>query len=229
MKAPIYEIFSSWQGEGLFAGARQIFVRFSGCNLSCSYCDEPAASGKGAVMTPEESARKIEKLAEFSSSRFISFTGGEPLLYADFIKALIKRLGRGKFRFFLETNGTLPEELGKIARLVDVISMDIKLPSFCRKKNWEAHKKFLKAAGRKAYVKIVVSPRTPPEEFRKGVELVSAAGREIPFFIQPESSVFVRSSSGRGFGPYEEFYGIAASKLSDVSVLPQLHRLWGIK
>lgn len=43
LTAPIAEIFCSVQGEGLYAGQRQVFLRFAGCNLSCRYCDEPAA------------------------------------------------------------------------------------------------------------------------------------------------------------------------------------------
>ena len=43
MTAPIVELFSSLQGEGLLVGERQVFVRFAGCNLECAYCDTPAA------------------------------------------------------------------------------------------------------------------------------------------------------------------------------------------
>ncbi len=126
MKAPIMEVFSSIQGEGLLIGRRQIFVRFAGCNLDCSYCDtaESRNSSAGRETTLDELQKKIESILtpDFHS---ISFTGGEPLLQADFIK---KFLEKNKFKSLLETNGSLPEEVKKIADLISHASVDIKLP-----------------------------------------------------------------------------------------------------
>lgn len=93
MKAYIVEIFSSFQGEGLWIGRRQIFVRFAGCNLDCNYCDTSATKSKdsGILMSVDEVFEKIEEL-ETSDLHSISFTGGEPLLYADFINELSNKL-----------------------------------------------------------------------------------------------------------------------------------------
>lgn len=227
--APVYEIFSSWQGEGLFAGRKQIFVRFSGCNLDCSYCDEPASVQKAASLTPLSAVEKIKKLSKEEGTRFVSFTGGEPLLYADFIKAVIPGLGPG-FSFFLETNGSLPGELKKVISGIGVVSMDMKLPFFCGKALWLEHREFLKLAADKAYVKIVVSPRAPLEEFERAVKIIAGISRDIPLFIQPESSGFLKIKRGAPvFGPYKKFYEAAALRLGDVSLLPQLHKIWGAK
>jgi organic radical activating enzyme len=126
MKAPIMEVFSSIQGEGLLIGRRQIFVRFAGCNLDCSYCDtaESRNSSAGRETTIDELQKKIESILtpDFHS---ISFTGGEPLLQADFIK---KFLEKNKYKSLLETNGSLPEEVKKLANLISHASVDIKLP-----------------------------------------------------------------------------------------------------
>ena len=87
MKAPIIEVFSSIQGEGLYIGKRQIFVRFAGCNLNCKYCDTSNSKMvfSGKEMSVTELHDKINNLItpDFHS---ISFTGGAPLLQADFIK-----------------------------------------------------------------------------------------------------------------------------------------------
>ena len=60
MKAPIIEVFSSIQGEGLLIGRRQIFVRFAGCNLNCNYCDTPE-SRKSTAGTEYNCGRTSQK------------------------------------------------------------------------------------------------------------------------------------------------------------------------
>ncbi len=129
MKAPIIEVFSSIQGEGILIGRRQIFVRFAGCNLNCNYCDTPESrkSTTGKNTTVEELFQTIESILtpDFHS---ISFTGGEPLLQADFIKTFLEKYQKNKFKSLLETNGSLPKEVEKIANLINHASVDIKLP-----------------------------------------------------------------------------------------------------
>lgn len=129
MKAPIMEVFSSIQGEGLLIGRRQIFVRFAGCNLNCNYCDTPESRNiaAGEDITTNELLKTIESILtpDFHS---ISFTGGEPLLHADFIKTFLEENEKNKFKSLLETNGSLPNEVKKIAALITHASVDIKLP-----------------------------------------------------------------------------------------------------
>ena len=124
MKAPIIEIFSSFQGEGVLIGQRQIFVRFAGCNLNCAYCDTKNSISKkeGTLMTPEEVVSKIESILT-PDCHTISFTGGEPSLYPEFINEVSKLTD---LDIMLETNGTLPANIGLIDNL-DIVSLDIKL------------------------------------------------------------------------------------------------------
>ena len=125
MKAPIIEIFSSFQGEGLLIGERQIFVRFAGCNLNCNYCDTNNSKSEksGKLMTPDEVTAEINKLIT-PDCKTISFTGGEPSLYPDFISEVSDNFD---LNIMLETNGTLPEKIDLIKKL-DMVSLDIKLP-----------------------------------------------------------------------------------------------------
>ena len=124
MKAPIIEIFSSFQGEGLLIGERQIFVRFAGCNLDCNYCDtkNSKSESSGKLMSVEEVCSEIEKIIT-PDCKTVSFTGGEPSLYPEFISEVSKNLN---LKIMLETNGTLPENIDLIEKL-DIVSLDIKL------------------------------------------------------------------------------------------------------
>lgn len=103
MKYKINEIFYSLQGEGHYTGTPSVFVRFSGCNLSCPFCD--TAHLEGVVMTSEEIAAEVDR---YPASHVV-LTGGEPLLSADErLLVCLKRPGR---TIAVETNGTcrLPE------------------------------------------------------------------------------------------------------------------------
>ena len=84
MYAPITEIFSSIQGEGIFLGQKQIFIRFHGCNINCNYCDEKEKK-YFLNLSVKEAINKIESLNGHKRKNlfFVSITGGEPLLYAD--------------------------------------------------------------------------------------------------------------------------------------------------
>ena len=124
MKVPIIEIFSSFQGEGPLIGQRQIFVRFAGCNLNCSYCDTQDSKSKNAdtLMSVREVVSKINEILTPDCAT-ISFTGGEPSLYPDFISEVSKNFN---LKIMLETNGTLPNNIDLIEQL-DIVSLDIKL------------------------------------------------------------------------------------------------------
>ena len=107
-KLRIAEIFSSIQGEGMWVGTPSTFVRVSGCNLRCVWCDTPYAS-----WTPEGDAQGVPEIVEEVCHRGIShvvLTGGEPMLF-DLIEELAGALSETGPRVTIETAGTLFREL----------------------------------------------------------------------------------------------------------------------
>ena len=101
----IAEIFHSIQGEGLLAGVPSIFIRTSGCNLRCHWCDTPYASWKpeGPEMSIEEI---LKKLTEWNCDHVV-LTGGEPMITPD-LPELATVLRKQKKHITIETAGTIP-------------------------------------------------------------------------------------------------------------------------
>ncbi|MBM3253570.1 MAG: 7-carboxy-7-deazaguanine synthase QueE [Candidatus Omnitrophica bacterium] len=228
-KAHILEIFSSIQGEGPYVGIKQIFIRFRGCNLRCSFCDTDSF-GKSEGFSVDEILGKLSTLKkENPNIHFISLTGGEPLLHSRFLGKLLPKLKKMNFKIFLETNGTLPEKLMEIINFVDIISMDIKLPSTTGKTPfWGEHKRFLKIALKKeVYIKTLISSTTKEEEFLRSVNLVRDIDKDIPFVIQPVSAK-------NGIKPplaekLLKFQTLASRNLKEVRIIPQIHKILGVK
>ncbi len=116
----VCEIFYSLQGESTRAGQPCAFVRLSGCNLRCSYCDTPQALSGGTSM---DISAIIKALAGFPT-RLVEITGGEPLLQ-DGVIELMEALHQDGYKIMLETNGSL--YLGDVPPHVIKI-MDVKCP-----------------------------------------------------------------------------------------------------
>ena len=103
----INEIFYSLQGEGFHAGTPAVFVRFSGCNLRCSFCDTQHQAGQ--MMSVQEIVEEVNK---YPLAPLVVLTGGEPSLFIDetFVAELKQKTGK---KIAIETNGTqlLPNNL----------------------------------------------------------------------------------------------------------------------
>ena len=237
MEENILEIFSSVQGEGKYIGARQVFLRFAGCNIKCSFCDtafQPARScrveaipGCGEYeelpnpLSVQEVAARIRAFVVPVRHHSISLTGGEPLLHAAFIRALASEVN---VPFFLETNGTLYEEMASILDIISYISMDIKLPSMLGREYWEEHASFLKLAKTKdLYVKIVVSDATTEKEFQHAVDMLAKISPETLLILQPVTPV--NNVLPMDTKSLLKFQSYALRRLQDVRVIAQTHRM----
>lgn len=103
----VHEIFESIQGEGGNTGTGMLFVRFSGCNLNCPFCDTPETKIVGFLHTPMTFAALVDRI-KVSRQKWVCFTGGEPCLQVD--KDLIDAVDAAGKKIAVETNGTIFRE-----------------------------------------------------------------------------------------------------------------------
>lgn len=124
----IAEMFSSINGEGTHAGQLAFFVRFTGCNLNCSYCDTKWANVQDAEHT-EMTRAEILSAVQKSGIRNVTVTGGEPLIQPNIVPLLESLCGDGRY-VEIETNGSADvSEVVKIKGERPALTMDYKLPS----------------------------------------------------------------------------------------------------
>ncbi len=131
----VNEIFQSIQGESLYSGLSCIFIRLTGCNLRCHYCDTEYAWSEGSQLDIIEI---INQVKAFNGS-LVELTGGEPLLQCD-TPVLVKQLIEEGYNVLIETNGSI--DIGILAKECIKI-VDIKCPSSNEsgKNNYENIKK----------------------------------------------------------------------------------------
>ena len=221
--APITEIFGSVQGEGIFLGCPQVFVRFYGCNLSCDYCDTKQKRSRKKNISVKELLKTIKSVS--NGMKIVSLTGGEPLLHADFLLKCLPVLKRDGYNVYLETNGTLPGELRRLIKQIDIVSMDIKLPSACGRSLWALQSEFLGICKDKAFVKIVLTDQTDRGEFEQAVGIVKNHG--VSIVLQPATT------SGKIKPPKPSkllsYLDYSLRFIADVRVIPQTHRILGLR
>ncbi|MFI5335551.1 MAG: 7-carboxy-7-deazaguanine synthase QueE [Opitutales bacterium] len=133
----IAEIFHSLQGEGRLAGVPSVFVRTSGCNLRCNWCDTPYASWQpeGRQMTVEEIVAEVKKYP----ARHVVLTGGEPMIAPE-IHDLAFQLQDERLHITIETAGTVPPrgiacDLASVSPKLAHSAPDARLDEAWRKKH----------------------------------------------------------------------------------------------
>ena len=116
----ITEIYKSLQGESTHAGLPCVFVRLTGCNLRCSWCDSEYTFHGGRKMTSEEVLAEVRRLSP--NGGLVEITGGEPMLQERELVPLMMELLEDGYRVLLETSGERPLERvpGGIIKIVDV-------------------------------------------------------------------------------------------------------------
>ena len=177
----------------------------------------------------ESLARLIsERLLEPVRHAAVAFTGGEPLLQAGAILDLAPAIRERGAEVLLETDGNLPDAFDAVRGVIDVLSMDWKLPSATGEPSRAAeHRRMLdSSAGIACYVKAVFVEETPDEEILEAARAVSDARPDAPLVLQPASpcgAVKRAPSAARALHLQQ-----AALRIHrDVRVIPQVHKLAG--
>lgn len=234
--APLYEIFSSVQGEATRVGERHLFVRLAGCDLECAFCDTPASRRiperarvflPGGVVevdnpldreTLDDCVRRLDEAA--GPHHAIAVTGGEPLLFAEFLTPLLGTWRARGHEILLETGGHRPADLAKLIDSVDVVMADVKIASSAGFATDPAvAREFLALAARvECAAKVIVSARTTEGEVEDVARLVPAG---MPLILQPVA--------GAAFDPPRgdhmlDLQRAAMAVHSSTRVIPQTHK-----
>lgn len=262
LRAPVLEVFASLQGEGLYVGEAQTFLRLSGCALRCRYCDTPQswavpgarAAGRGpGWLTPLEAAVEVARAEaradeDHGPQRTVSITGGEPLEWVPFLRALRPLLGSR--RLHLETSGLFPQALAEALPAVDHISLDLKLwsdmlpakpfaagqrpaqpsagaPPQTPRALARARRESLRLCrGRDASAKLVLTERSDPAEAGAALAELAELAPGLPLFLQPATPSLEAEAPSPALleGLLDEALELGLRPRQ----LPQIHKLLGL-
>lgn len=223
MKGKISEVFESIQGEGLYVGRRQLFVRFFGCNLNCRFCDTQPKSYIECEV--DDLFARIKRWK--GEIDFLSFTGGEPLLQKDFLKALLILAKGHNFTNYLDTNGLIADGLKEVIEYVDIIAMDLKMPSSTGMAGfWQRHKEFLEIAlSKETFLKTVICEDTEETDLQQAIKLIKETDSNAVLVLQPNSYENMRRLDEK----IERFRDICSDNEITSCIIPQIHKIIGIR
>lgn len=245
----VSEVFSAIQGEGALVGRRQVFLRLTGCNVRCVYCDQPEALEKvaGPCRLERTPGRRdwehrqsplpyadvvdaVDRLWQALPHHSVSLTGGEPLLQADRLAEVAPLLKARGHRLYLETNGTLVGGLRKVLPWIDEVGMDLKLTSVDHERiALDVHRRFLSSvvdAGIDVFLKVVVGPATDVDELLTAVDAARDVAPSAPLYLQPLTPFGVADAAPTA-EQVLEWHDAALRRHPDVRVVPQTHKMIG--
>jgi len=259
------EVFASIQGEGAFVGEPQVFLRLRGCPVRCRWCDTPgslrvrssdrariaATAERGGDrredpwVTPFRAACWIAEV-EPGAPRTVSVTGGEPLMWPEFLLGLKSMLTPR--RVHLETAGAHPRTLARVIDAFDHVSLDLKVDGDLdapeeladtatkptsektprTRAEWRAARESCLAlvVDRDACGKIVVSGERSADEIAPILDEVERCAPRLTVYLQPATPM------GGATAPSPETLALLVEMARDrdlaVRVMPQVHRALGI-
>jgi organic radical activating enzyme len=245
----VTEVFSAIQGEAALVGERQVFVRLTGCNIRCDYCDQPEALDlrPGPCRIERTPGRRdwqevdspfpiaslvdaVDRLCEQLPHHSISLTGGEPLMQSRRVAELARLLATSDRAVMLETNGTLVHPLERTLPWIDYVSMDLKLSSVDGERvATDVQQSFLQTAvhaGTTTWVKIVIGASTDPEQFDAAISMVAESAPTAEVFLQPVTP-FGLVGTGPTPDQVLELQERALRRHLRVRVVPQTHKAIG--
>ncbi len=182
----VTEIYKSLQGESTYAGLPCVFVRLTGCNLRCTWCDTEYSFYGGKKMTPEQVFDEVERLTV--PGGLVEITGGEPMLQERELVPLMQRLLDSGYKVLLETSGERPLEnvSADVIKIVDVKCPDSGEADTFRMEN-------LATLRPHDEVKFVISGRNDYEFAREFTKQHDLAGRVNAVLFSP---AFSKDASG---------------------------------
>jgi 7-carboxy-7-deazaguanine synthase len=174
----ITEIYKSLQGESTYAGLPCVFVRLTGCNLRCTWCDSEYTFHGGRKMTIEEVRSEVARLSP--NGGLVEITGGEPMLQERELVPLMQSLLQDGYKVLIETSGERPLER---VPLPVVKIVDVKCPDSGETDTF--HMKNLQALTASDEVKFVISSRADYEFARDFTRQHNLSGRVNAVLFSP--------------------------------------------
>jgi 7-carboxy-7-deazaguanine synthase len=174
----ITEIYKSLQGESTYAGLPCVFVRLTGCNLRCTWCDSEYTFHGGRKMTPEEVRSEVARLSP--NRGLVEITGGEPMLQERELVPLMQSLLQDGYKLLIETSGERPLECvpAAVIKIVDVKCPDSGAPDTLFAPN-------LEVLTARDEVKFVLSSRTDYEFARDFIKRHNLSRRVNAVLFSP--------------------------------------------
>ncbi len=201
----ITEIFPSIQGEGLRQGEATLFIRLSGCNLKCSFCDTQYAWEEGQPYSVAQVLDEVRKMRQSFPAQWVCLTGGEPLLQD--IDELTRDLKKEGLKIQVETNATLYRSLP-----VDWYSVSPK------PEKYDCQPEYRKEAKE---VKIIITKNLDLETIRR---LREQFPENIPLLLQPQSNR--KWSMDLGMKLLRQAIKVG---LNNIRLSIQLHKISGLR
>ena len=230
MKIPILELFGpTIQGEGMVIGKKTLFIRTSGCDYRCAWCDSSFTwdgTGKPTMMTPEQIITQIDALNQ-NRARHVTLSGGNPAIHKG-LGEVVDRLHASGYDVAIETQGTIWNDwLTK----VDEITISPKPPSSTMTTDFQQLASFIERLPKeRTTLKVVVFD----EKDFQFAEKVHQTFPTLDFYIQPGNDDLQETDERKMTHHLIESYerlierAMASTILKDVRILPQLHALvWG--